>query len=367
MLAIVAVVISSLGISHHYFDAEAAGFVQLYGNQISRAFSWTVGDAITWPLLEEMEQVIALFYAIAASTPGRSSKPHPAGEKILRAFTISGLKLLQQLNYAITHPNHLASLLEPVTSEERAVLEKEQSNTQAGFDPLKRPLILQLVHRLFKLSSNILETLLTISRADTVLLLSQDDWPLQEAVVVPYSKVVSGEPASMGTLLELGNCTFDVLRDLVNRPAGQSILPMEGVLTARRNLETVLTYAVTQLAMWLLKPDFESSTMHGSESMTVDGGADDEKMDGKEHRSHARPSSTSLAERVRRGMTGEIAADLQALITKAKPIIEKSERLLSMHNHAKLGDKPSHPALYVGGTEGGTILMMPRWPHSLPQ
>jgi len=185
MLSIVAVVISALGISHHYFDAEAAGFVQLYGNQISRAFSWTVGDAITWPLLEEMEQVVALFYAIAASTPGRSSKPHPAGEKILRAFTISSLKLLQQLNYAITHPNHLASLLEPVTSEERAVLEKEQSNTQAGFDPLKRPLILQLVHRLFKLSSNILEALLTISRADTVLLLSQDDWPLQEAVVVP--------------------------------------------------------------------------------------------------------------------------------------------------------------------------------------
>ena len=185
MLAMVAVVISCLGISHHYFDAEAAGFVQLYGNQISRTFSWTVGDAITWPLLEEMEQVVALFYAIAASTPGRSSKPRPAGEKILRAFTVSGLKLLQQLNYAITHPNHLASLLEPVTSKERAALEKEHSNTQAGLDPLNRPLILQLVHRLFKLSSNILETLLTISRADTVLLLSQDDWPLQEAVVIP--------------------------------------------------------------------------------------------------------------------------------------------------------------------------------------
>ncbi len=108
----------------------------------------------------------------------------------------------------------------------------------------------------------------------------------------------------------------------------------QGVLTARRNLETVLTYAVTQLAMWLLKPDFESSTIHGSESMTVDGGADDEKMDGKEHRSHAR-ASTSLAERVRRGMTGEIAADLQALITKAKPIIEKSDSSLDPSGKAK--------------------------------
>lgn len=185
MLAIVAAVISSLGIRHHYFDAEAAGFVQLYGNQISRAFSWTVGDAITWPLLEEIELVVTLFYAIAAHTPGRTSKAHPAVEKILRAFTVSGLKLLQQLNYAITHPNHLASLLEPVTSEERSAFEKEQTSAQAGFDPLKRPLVLQLMHRLFKLSSNILETLLTISRADSVLLLPQDDWPLQEAVVVP--------------------------------------------------------------------------------------------------------------------------------------------------------------------------------------
>ena len=153
----------------------------------------------------------------------------------------------------------------------------------------------------------------------------------------------------MGTLLELGNCTLDVLRDLVNRPAGQSILPVgmipmrsndlgldirQGVLTARRSLEMALTYAVTQLAMWLLKPDFEPSATvsGGGDSMTLDG--EDERMDGKEHRSHARPSA-SLAERVRRGMTGELAADLQALITKAKPIIEKSDGVLDPSGKGK--------------------------------
>ena len=187
MLAVVASVISSLGQNRHYFEAEAAGFIQLYGNQISRALSWTIGDAITWPLLEEIEQVIALFYSIAFSTPGRPSRAHPVVEKILRAFTTSGLKLLQQLNYAITHPNHLASLLEPVTNEERATLEKEQSNSSTDPDPLKRPLILRLMHRLFKLSSSILATLLTISCADVVMLSTQDDWPLQEAVVIPVS------------------------------------------------------------------------------------------------------------------------------------------------------------------------------------
>jgi nuclear pore complex protein Nup188 len=128
----------------------------------------------------------------------------------------------------------------------------------------------------------------------------------------------------------------------VNRPAGQSILPIgalptrsvdpaldvrQGVKTARRNLETVLTYAITQLTMWLLKPDFEPSVIPGGDAMALDGGLEDERMDGKEHRSHGRAQS-SLAERVRRGMTGEIAADLQTLITKAKPILEKSDKML---------------------------------------
>ncbi|KAK2459938.1 hypothetical protein APHAL10511_008023 [Amanita phalloides] len=383
MLAIVAAVISSLGISHHYFDAEAAGVVQLFGNQISRALSWTVGDTITWPLLEEMEQVVTLFYSIATNTPGRLSKAHPAVEKLLRAFTVSSLKLLQQVNYAITHPNHLASLLEAVTLEERAALEREQTAAQAGLDPLKRPLVLQLMYRLFKLSSNILETLLTVSRADTVLLSPQDDWPLQEAVVVPHSKVVPGEPASMGTLLELGNCTIDVLRDLVNRPAGQSIVPVgtvpprssdtgldvrQGVLTARRNLETMLTYAVTQLAMWLLKPDFEPIVSSG-ESMALDGGVEDERIEGKEHRLHARPSA-SLAERVRRGMTGEIAADLQALITKAKPIIEKSDGALDPSGKVKSVDLTDVLAKFLQERmrlrkRPGMTLLQPRaWKHA---
>ena len=108
-----------------------------YGNQILQAFSWIVGDSITWPLLEEIEQIVTLFYAVAAHTPGRTLKPHPTVEKILRAFNVNGLKLLQQLNYAITHPNHLTSLLEPVMPEERSALEKEQNGAQAGFKPVE--------------------------------------------------------------------------------------------------------------------------------------------------------------------------------------------------------------------------------------
>ncbi|KAF5333235.1 hypothetical protein D9611_002829 [Ephemerocybe angulata] len=351
MLAIVAAVITAFGRHNHYFDAEACGFVQLYGDQISRALSWTVGDSITMPLVEEIEQTVNLFYAIAASVP-TAAKLNPAVEKVLRVFTSHSLLLLQQINYAVTHPNHLGSLFEPITSDERTQHEKSQGIA----DPLKRPLIAHLVHRLFRLSSNIVGTLVCISKADMVLVGNQEDWPLNEALVVPHSKVVLGEPASLGTLLELGNCSLDIIKDFVNRPAGQALTPVtanatrstssldvrQGLITARRNLESVCVYAVTQLAMWLSKPEFDvgSGQEDGDEAMDEGGpgGQGGGSTVGtvalgslsKDRRPGAQRSSTSIsmAERLRRGMTGDMASDLLSLLNKAKPLIAKSDGVI---------------------------------------
>lgn len=138
----------------------------------------------------------------------------------------------------------------------------------------------------------------------------------------------------MGTLLELANCTLDVLRDLVGRPAGQSITlgsslsssydkPLdvqEGVATARRNLEAILLYAVTQLVMWLSKPEFDTmadSSGEAAEEMEMS------RNDVHKERRGPRPS-INMADRLRRGMTGEMAADLQSLLAKAKPVVAKS-------------------------------------------
>ncbi|KAJ7757553.1 nucleoporin subcomplex protein binding to Pom34-domain-containing protein [Mycena metata] len=324
---IISGVVTALGRHNHYFDAEASGVIQLYGQQISRTLSWTIGDSINLPLLEELEQVVNIFYSIAESAP---SAPNisAAVANVLHVFSPPALLLLQQLNYAITHPNHLASLLEPITVNERTLLDKDPPSV----DPLKRPLVAHLVHRLFRLSSNIISTLVTISRAYTVLTSDKDDWPVYEALVVPHSKVVLGEPASMGTLLELGNCTLDVLRDLVNRPAGQSLADVgslpgtysldvrQGVSTARRNLEALLIYAVTQLAMWLSKPDFDVNSTNEMET-------EDQPDAGREERRAPR-ASLSLADRLRRGVTGEMASDLQSLLNKSKPVIAKSDPIL---------------------------------------
>lgn len=330
MLAVVSGVIGALGSNSHYFDAEACGLVQLYSDQITRALSWSIGDVISLPLLEEIEQVVHLFYSIAESSPPTPNQ-NTMVEKTLRLFTHHALHLMQQLNYAITHPNQLASLFEAVTKEEQTLVDKEPPASE----PLKRPLVVHLVHRLYRLSSNIIATLISISQAFTVLSGEQDDWPVQEAFVVPHSKVVLGEPASLGTLLELGNSTLDLLKELVGLPPGQSLVAMgavlsskygstldvrQGVTTARRNLEGILIYAGTQLAMWLSKPDFEVNTN--------DVDMDEPETPRHEKERRAPRSSLTLADRMRRGMTGEMAADLQSLLTKSRDVIKSTDTVI---------------------------------------
>ncbi|KAG8219037.1 nucleoporin subcomplex protein binding to Pom34-domain-containing protein [Butyriboletus roseoflavus] len=343
MLSIVAGVIYALGNQHHFFSADACGMIQLYGKQIARALSWSIGDPITLPLLEEMEQSVNLFHAIVESVPPTTTNPNPVVTKVLRVFSTRALVFLQQLNYALTHPNHLARLLEPVTPEERAAMEKEPMDSSFSqldmMDLRKHPLTARLVHMTFRLCSSIVSTLISVSRAYDVLLKEQEEWPLHEALIVPHSKVVLGEPTSLGTLLELANCTLDVLRNLVSRPAGQAIVPSTSIkdtplavsqatLTARRTLEALLIYAVTQLAMWLSKPDFDpAATEAEAEEHNHSHNAQLDASKGRAPR--------ALAERLRRGMTGEMTADLQALLMRAKPVLAKSEEVLGKSEGGK--------------------------------
>ncbi|KAI0265861.1 hypothetical protein BC834DRAFT_955087 [Gloeopeniophorella convolvens] len=272
MLSIVSGVISALGWQKHFFDAEASGFIRLCGNQITRALSWSIGDPLTLPLVEEMERVANLFHSIASSAPAEGYR-NETTQEILSAFSTNALLLLQQLNYALSHPNHLTSLLEPVTPDERAQLERDgrsQPPQTAGaeiVDPVARPFLARLVHRLHNLTSNIVCTLIAISSAEDVLR-GSSYLPPRSALVVPHSKAVLGEPASMGTLLELASGTLDTLGHLVARPAGQALtLTTPGraseraldvraaARAARRALEAVLFYATTQLGAWVAAPD----------------------------------------------------------------------------------------------------------------
>ena len=108
----------------------------------------------------------------------------------LRAFRDHALSLVQHLNYALTHPKHLAGLLEPITSEERIHIERETADVAVNslhelIDVNKRPTVVRVIRKLFGVSAKLLSTLITLSSAENILSSDPDDWPLNDAVVVP--------------------------------------------------------------------------------------------------------------------------------------------------------------------------------------
>ncbi|KAL6307051.1 hypothetical protein BKA93DRAFT_823522 [Sparassis latifolia] len=348
MLAVVAGVITSLGRHGQYFDAEACGLIQLFGEQIHRALSWTIGDPLTLPLLEEIEQVVNLFSALAQNTAGAGASE--AVERVLGSFVSDAQLLLQQLNYALTHPNHLASLFESVTADEKARFEADRGNASVNspaeaLNPLTRPFLARLVYRLFRLAGGVLSALVAISGAETVLTGEREDWPIHGVLIVPHSKVILGDPASLGTLVELGNCALDVLRHLVDRPGAQALTSAAGApsggkaldvrdaaLATRRALEGAVLYGVTQLALWLAKPEFDLPPRPAGEQevedvpmqMLMDASLSSSLGSEAKERRARRRSSLTLEERLRRVMTGEMAAEVLALLGKAKGVIAKS-------------------------------------------
>lgn len=159
-----------------------------------------------------------------------------------------------------------------------------------------------------------------------------------------------GEPASIGTLLELGNCAYETLRFLVSKtPGGAGSKDKDATFVtdvgkARRALESALVYATTQLMMWLAKHDGEnvhSGDMDTDDAVQTEGygqgfgggyradassAAQSQKDLDRDRRLKRR--SMTLADRLRRGMTGEMTMDLQGLIARAKPVVLKSQDLL---------------------------------------
>ncbi|TDL30046.1 hypothetical protein BD410DRAFT_780570 [Rickenella mellea] len=338
MLSNVTGVTSALTSPHHFIESQLVGLVQLFGKQISRTLSWNNDEPLTLPFLDELDLTVELFYLMAE---GSSKKGSPSAS-VLQVFTDHALYLLQHLNYALTHPKHLAGLIEPITAEERTQVEKETANVSVNtlselLDPTKRPILIRVIRRLFDVTNKILSTLITLSGAEAVLVSDPEEWSLQHALIVPHSKVSVGEPASIGTLLELGNCAHDILRFLVHQKPAQTAAASVTTWTpedvkahtraARQVLECVLMYSATQLVMWLIKHDGEH---------TGDMDLDDQAQEGhrvdvgalKDRDRRMKRKSLSLADRLRRGMTGEMTMDLQTLIIKSKQVITESARVL---------------------------------------
>jgi nuclear pore complex protein Nup188 len=143
----------------------------------------------------------------------------------------------------------------------------------------------------------------------------------------------------MGTLIELLNCSLDVLRRLSQQPAAlQAITPpglrgekpldvKDSIGAARSALETAAFYAATQVALWVARPsantdevvEVESEEVPLTESALIpqSGGVENRKVS----------LSLGLADRMRRGLAGEIASDLISVFNKSQSILFKTSSM----------------------------------------
>jgi nuclear pore complex protein Nup188 len=96
--------------------------------------------------------------------------------------------------------------------------------------------------------------------------------------------------------------------------------PRATILAASQTLETVLTYAVTQLAIWVEAADQRESPRQ----MELDEGLHERDVGEKRRR-----TSVGMGGHVRRG---EIAVDLKTLLTRSKPVVEKARQQLKLES-----------------------------------
>ncbi|KAM0755748.1 hypothetical protein T439DRAFT_320460 [Meredithblackwellia eburnea MCA 4105] len=305
MVSLVVSLFSALGDSTRFVEQDVTGFVRLYGSQISTALSWTINSALTLPGIEEMQNTAALVHGIAQ----RSNAHSPVAPILIE----QSLYLLQQVVYAILHPNQLASLVEPVTPEERALLERDASVDLDTAGTLEnRPVIASVTLALVQLSRVLVDAVLAYTHSFETLSRDSGEWRTDQAIVFPTSAVTLGDKATIGTLFDIASYCLDTLRQPLKSAVGPTpppiasspILPYSAGLLAQNSsqaLEGVLTLATTQLALWLQKPDGPATGRLGA-------------------------SSTKTTALMRREITGELTGDLVSLVDKALGLGEgKSE------------------------------------------
>jgi nuclear pore complex protein Nup188 len=82
-----------------------------------------------------------------------------------------------------------------------------------------------------------------------------------------------------------------------------------------------MVYSVTQLAMWLSKMEFDAVTSGETEGEELPISESQKGDAGKDRKTPKAP--VTLAERLRRGMTVEMADDLEQLLKKGHAVLQE--------------------------------------------
>ncbi|GAA5946680.1 hypothetical protein JCM3765_000347 [Sporobolomyces pararoseus] len=262
MIALVVALVSVLGESTRFVEQDVTGFVRLYGAQIARATSWTSDTTLTPAGLEEMSLVVALLHALSrlSSRGSGGGESSSLASTVAAVFVEQSLYLLQHLVYALLHPNHLSSLIEGTSPEERSFIEKEANETE----PSKKPVTQSVTLAILQLARDVVTAMVEFSDAWRTLTREATEWRSETAFVLPTATVTSGDKSSIGTLLDLVSHCTDLLNESptssTSSPPSPSIsstfpsLPLYSSTNLRASatetIEASLLLATTQVGLY---------------------------------------------------------------------------------------------------------------------
>ncbi|KAG9103198.1 hypothetical protein FRC07_010064, partial [Ceratobasidium sp. 392] len=273
MLGTTTALIGHLSQNSHFVDLDVTSFAQLYRRQIMRTLEWSVGDPLTAPLIDEMLRVAELFQTIAQVSANN------ADNTLGRDFVHVAHRLLQHLGYALAHPNHVLNLLEPLTADERVLIEADEGAGGSGeasgagiIDPVGKPVLARVGMSLFRVARIVLSAVMLFVKADNVIVkLDEAEWDYSWEKLQPTVSTSMEENPSIGTTLDLGRTAIEALRHLNSLKTPPA--PSRGLTTPlltlpkfeskvaqneiQATLELSLAYSTSQIALWLREPGGE--------------------------------------------------------------------------------------------------------------
>ncbi|KAF9929842.1 hypothetical protein FBU30_001155 [Linnemannia zychae] len=207
-LAIVTNLLRSMSSSDAFMQL-LIGFIQLYGNQISKGLDTSTDRPLTSAKLEEMERITMLFYELSKHEVRLETL---GGGEVLKAFFDRSLFILQHAVHLFNHPHTLASVIRPVTRSEHKSHEAKDNKVLATLIEGKLTSVLR----------NILSAILVWTDPALILTKSYLEWPLRKTTIAPISNTPVYEPASIGTMFDLVQYATTSLMEWEARLEGKS-------------------------------------------------------------------------------------------------------------------------------------------------
>ncbi|WAR55475.1 hypothetical protein PtB15_6B216 [Puccinia triticina] len=328
ILALVTSLANTLCYSETFVLDEISSFARLYSPQLLKAISvisppdHTLRGSsemnLTLAGLEEAELVTNLLVVVSSKPVGRSLLSLP--ENYRQAM----LTALQTLAHCLNHPNSTSKWLEnDVTwkSSSRLMSQTLGKTGQVVVDngqPLPTHVQEALLHML-QVSRNILHTLVSHTRALSVLTRDVAEWAVEYAMINPTRSIVVGDTATIGTLFELAETSLDIYRLASTRnsaPPTTSSDLSDSVNVSDASavvLELSLLLASTQLALWLYSTANPESSVVGSLTYPSSHAI---------HKDSEMSAQAPTSPRLRREILSDLAPDLMSSIDKGLSVIK---------------------------------------------